>query len=107
MNTKDAVELAYIEFQKDFEEGEETNHWLANVIDGLKQAEKELKALEIIKDKEVNTRFLRQMLQNQGWFRYETYQDYLTKGRRAFLSVSLIPLIQEEFDLLKEVFEND
>lgn len=49
MESKEAVGLAYIEFQKDFEDGEETNQWLKNVIEGLKQAERDLEVLEIIK----------------------------------------------------------
>lgn len=73
MTSREAVKLAYIEFQKDFEEGEETNHWLKNVIKGLKQAEKDLEVLEALKrnlcladscidfyideDKNINTKF--------------------------------------------------
>lgn len=68
--------------------------------------EKELKALKIIKEKEVNTRFLCQLFSNKGLVRYETYEDYLRKDckeyKNAYLSVSLFPLTQEEFDLLKE-----
>jgi len=49
MTSKGAVKLAYTEFQKDFVDGEESNEWLKNVIKGLKQAEKDLEVLEIIK----------------------------------------------------------
>ena len=48
MTSKEAVKLAYKEFQKDFEDGEAINQWLTNVIDGLKQAEKDLELLEIL-----------------------------------------------------------
>lgn len=49
MTSKEAVKLAYTEFQKDFDGGEETNQWLTNVIKGLKQAEKDLEVLETLK----------------------------------------------------------
>lgn len=48
MTSKEAVKLAYTEFQKDFKDGEETNEWLTRVINGLKQAEKDLEILEIL-----------------------------------------------------------
>jgi hypothetical protein len=49
MTSKEAVKLAYKEFQKDFEDGEAINQWLTNVIEGLKQAEKDLEMLETFK----------------------------------------------------------
>lgn len=49
MTSKKAVELARKEFQKDFEDGEETNQWLTTVINGLKEAEKDLEILETLK----------------------------------------------------------
>lgn len=49
MTSKEAIKLAYTEFQKDFKDGEETNQWLKDVIEGLKQAEKDLEILEILK----------------------------------------------------------
>ena len=49
MSGKEAVKLAYIEFQKDFEDGEETNQWEANVIEGLKKAEKDLEMIDLLK----------------------------------------------------------
>ena len=51
MESKEAVKLAYIEFQKDFDDGEEINQWLTNVIEGLKQAERDLEVLETINSK--------------------------------------------------------
>lgn len=49
MTSKEAVKLAYKEFQKDFEDGEAINQWLTNVIEGLKQAEQDLDMLETFK----------------------------------------------------------
>lgn len=49
VTSKGAVIAARIEFQRDFEDGEENNEWLTNVIEGLKQAEKDLEILEILK----------------------------------------------------------
>ena len=51
--------------------------------------EKELKALEIIKDKRVNVEWLLKCFKD---YDLETYNTYQTK-----------PLTQEEYDLLKEV----
>lgn len=50
MKSKEAVKLAKIEFKKDFEDGEETNQWLKDVIKGLEEAEKDLELLEILKN---------------------------------------------------------
>lgn len=49
MESKEAVKLARLEFEKDFKDGEETNQWLTSVIEGLKQAEKDLEILNILK----------------------------------------------------------
>lgn len=49
MTSKGAVRVARIKFKQDFEDVEETNQRIANVIDGLKQAEKDLEILEILK----------------------------------------------------------
>lgn len=88
MISKDAVELAYIEFQKDFEEGEETNQWLKNVIDGLKQAEKELKVLEIIKE-------------HFNFDKDDIFEmDY--KGKHYYMFFGR-PIKKEKYDLLKKV----
>ena len=48
MTSKEAVKLAYIEFQKDLDY-DENNQWLKNVIEGLKEAEKDLEVLETLK----------------------------------------------------------
>ena len=47
MTSKEAIEIARNVFQ--FENGEETDEWSRGVIEGLKQAEKDLKILEILK----------------------------------------------------------
>lgn len=98
MNTKDAVELAYIEFQKDYEDGEETNQWLKNVIDGLKQAEKELKALKIIKQHIISPKYDRSgiYVEKNGDF----YEIKLKNGANCLFT-------EEEFKPLEEVFKND
>jgi len=71
MTSKEAVKLAYIEFQKDFEDGEETNQWLKNVIEGLKQAEKELEVLEIIMKRQMD---VKDIIDTTDY--YELYQAY-------------------------------
>lgn len=48
MTSKEAVELARREFEIDFEY-DENNEWLRRVIEGLKEAEKDLEILEILK----------------------------------------------------------
>jgi len=45
VTSKGAVIVARIEFQRDFEDGEETNQWLTTIINGLQQAEKDLDKL--------------------------------------------------------------
>lgn len=49
MESKEAIKLARLEFEKDFKDGEETNQWLTSVIEGLKQAEKDLEKLKYYK----------------------------------------------------------
>lgn len=81
MTSKRAVELARIEFQKDIDDGEETNQWLTNVIDGLKQAEKDLEILELLKELPF------EIYQNGGgdnwhWF-VDTKQSFAIDEERA------------------------
>lgn len=98
MTSKDAVKLAYIEFQKDFEEGEETNQWLKNVIEGLKQAEKDLEALEIIKKKLIDVQDIIYTTDD-----YELYKAYCEGKEYADEYICN----EEEFKLLKERLKNE
>ena len=60
--------------------------------------EKELKALEIIKTKKVNVGWLFVSFKN-----YAEYKDALDNEWTIVKQISLEPLTQEEYDLLKEV----
>ena len=68
--------------------------------------DKKLKALEIIKEKEINIQTFKKWIIDRDW----SYEDYLTEIGDINVTdyyFSKIPLTQEEFDLLKEVFKWD
>lgn len=100
----DLIQRTELQFIDGFPTG---NLYIGVTEEEYDELEKELKVLEIINEKDVNIRFLKQMFQNKGLVKYETYQDYLRKDceefKSAYLTVSLFPLTQEEFELLKEV----
>lgn len=74
-------------------------------------ADEAFKILDLIKTKDVNVWFLDQMFSNEGWVRYETYEDYKRKDcdefRAARFHVSLFPLTEEDFYLLKDWLKKD
>ena len=94
MTNKEAVKLAYTEFQKDFENGEETNQWLTNVIDGLKQAEKDLEVLEILK-KQITA------------FEYKKIDDFDDFTRSYYLKITTEGLDLTKFNKIRKWLEND
>ena len=100
MTSKEAVKLAYIEFQKDLDY-DENNQWLKNVIEGLKQAEKDLEVLEILKNKNVNICLIKDC------YSLQDYNDTCIYLRSYSNQISKSILItKEEYDLLKEWIEN-
>lgn len=64
-------------------------------LEWLDIVEKDLKAFEVIRDREVSIQDFRKK-------NFIDYEDYI---ERATINVSSTPLIQEEFDLLKEVIK--
>ncbi len=97
MVSKEAIKAAITEFQKDFEDGEETNQWLTNVIEGLKQAEQDLKVLEIFK-KHLGFRISDK--HNDGY--YIIFIDHFD-GDYDYMCFAIS---EEEKDLLKEWEKN-
>ena len=70
MTSKEAIRAVIKEFQKDFEDGEETNQWLTNVIEGLKQVEKDLDRLDTLEEDfmsltETNFEMVSEIFKNQ------------------------------------------
>lgn len=72
------------------------------MVDILEDIEKALRALEIIKSKSVNTRFLVQCW--MGTYCCQTYHDYINDKKRRQI-ISLLYLDEDEFNLLRDVFD--
>ena len=67
------------------------NVYIGLTFEELAELEKELRALEVIRKKRVNARLI---------YRIDNDIQYNEKARQYY---DCVPLIQEEFDLLKEV----
>lgn len=79
MISKEAVKLARLEFEKDFDDGEETNQWLVNVIEGLKLAERDLDILETLKNALVVERMPPKPFDPNEEFNFDSYIHYIVK----------------------------
>lgn len=105
MTNKEAVKLAYKELQKDFEDGEETNQWLTDVIEGLKQAEHDLNILEELKEpffeEETDHYFVRR---EAYWDEYDNELRYgyaVYEWRGEYYEKKLSPVSEETFKFKK------
>ena len=68
MNSKEALKLAILEYEKDLET-DKNNQWVKNVIKGLKKCEQDLEVLDIIKrsiySKEIHKYVMNEKLKGQ------------------------------------------
>lgn len=150
MTSKEALELAILEFSKDFEE-DTNNQWVKNVIQGLKEAKQALDRLEALNEVlhnnepmesvDINANHLQELYdfidnlikeneklkkvidiidkiikENEKFKRViDILKDrfviklYIDSFKRPRIDIDCITAIlnQEQYDLLKEVFENE
>lgn len=99
-NNLEAVKRARIEFEKELED-DENNQWLKDIIEELKETEKGLEVLKIIKKKGVSFMELALIVSCKS---YEEYCIEMKSNRVYLTSYECMETLktQEEFDLLKE-----
>ena len=95
MNSKEALELAILDSEKDLE-FDENNQWVKNVLKGLKECQQDLEVLEILK---------KWIVVN------ETYDDlfpYEIKLRNGYVSnKSCLVFTKDDYEKVKEWLENE
>ena len=68
MNSKEALKLTILEYEKDLET-DENNQWIKNVLKGLKECQQDLEVLDIIKrsiySKEIHKYVMNEKLKGQ------------------------------------------
>lgn len=105
MTSKEAVKLAYKEFQKDIDDGDENNQWLKNVIAGLKQAEHDLNTLEELKEPFFEEETDHYLIRREAY--WDEYDDELRYGyavyewRGEYYERQLSPVSKETFKFKK------
>lgn len=93
----DQEEIAIEDVEQYFQNDDSFN--LSIALDILEQADKLDKALEIIKEKQVDIHDFKFVCYKLSW----DYTDYSRAGLEYKKMIALKHLTQEEFDLLKEV----
>ena len=93
MESLEALELAILEYKKDLEE-DSNNQWVKNVLQGLKEVKQDLERLEELKKviKFLSKYFEVDKVNKCYWFNMGEWCINLTK---------------EQYDLLKEVLDNE
>lgn len=92
MTSQEALKLAILEYEKDLE-FDKNNQWVKNVLKGLKECQKDLKVLEILKKNEISISYKEQNI---------SYDDYMASYSRNLSYMTI-----EEQTLLKEWLENE
>lgn len=93
MNSKEALKLAILEYEKDLE-FDENNQWAKNVLKGLKKCEQDLEVLDIIK-RSIYSKEIHKYVMNEK-----------LKGQK-FMSIGLSVRGDDDIDKIKEWLEND
>ena len=106
MTSKEALELAILEYEKDLE-FDENNQWVKNVLKGLKECqpglvclEKLTKAIDILKEV-LNKVLVFKFGENIG------NGGYISITKIDGNNTTIVNIRKEEYDLLKEVFGNE
>ena len=81
MNSKEALKLAILEYEKDLE-FDENNQWVKNVLNGLKECQQDLEVLEILKkhlyyDNKTHFIKMKQIRKSTFNFDYEDLKEWL------------------------------
>lgn len=104
MNSKEALKLAILEYEKDLE-FDENNQWVKNVLKGLKECQQNLvclekltKAIDILKEV-LNMGFIFKFGENIG------NGGYISITKIDCNNATIVNIRKEEYDLLKEVLE--
>ena len=127
MNSKEALELAILEYEK-YLETDENNQWVKNVLKGLKEIKQDLERLEVLEKENKKWREIigcdlcealgREILLEENEklkkaFKILTqrivikaHKNYLFGGRHLDVASTTMKLTDEEYELLKEVLEN-
>ena len=93
MNSKEALKLAILEYEKDLET-DKNNQWVKNVIKGLKKCEQDLEVLDIIK-RSIYSKEIHKYVMNEK-----------LKGQK-FMSIGLSIRGDDDINKIKEWLEND
>ena len=106
MTSKEALKLAILEYEKDLE-FDENNQWVKNVLKGLKECqpglvclEKLEKAIDILKEV-LNKVFVFKFGENIG------NGGYISITKIDGNNTTIVNIRKEEYDLLKEVLEDE
>ena len=106
MNSKEALKLAILEYEKDLE-FDENNQWVKNVLKGLKECQQGLdrsekleKVIDILKEV-LKMGFIFKFGENIG------NGGYISITKIDCNNTTIVNIRKEEYDLLKEVLEDD
>ena len=106
MNSKEALKLAILEYEKDLE-FDENNQWVKNVLKGLKECQQGLdrsekleKVIDILKEV-LKMGFIFKFGENIG------NGGYISITKIDCNNTIIVNIGKEEYDLLKEVLEDD
>ena len=106
MNSKEALKLAILEYEKDLE-FDENNQWVKNVFTGLKECQQGLDRSETL-EKAID--ILKEVLKMGFIFKFgENIPNggYISITKIDCNNTTIVNIRKEEYDLLKEVVEND
>ena len=106
MNSKEALKLAILEYEKDLE-FDENNQWVKNVLNGLKECQQNLVCLEKL-EKVID--ILKEVLKMGFIFKFgENIPNggYISITKIDCNNTTIVNIGKEEYDLLKEVLEDD
>ena len=93
MTSKEALKLAILEYEKDLE-FDENNHWVKNVLKGLKECQQDLEVLEIIK-RSIYSKEIHKYVMNEK-----------LKGQK-FMSIGLSIRGDDDINKIKEWLEDE
>ena len=106
MNSEEALELAILEYEKDLE-FDENNQWVKNVLKGLKKCQQDLVCLEKL-EKAID--ILKEVLNKDLIFKFgENIPNggYISITKIYCNNTTIVNVGKEEYDLLREVLENE
>ena len=93
MTSKEALELAILEYEKDLE-FDENNQWVKNVLKGLKECVQDLEVLDIIK-RSIYSKEIHKYVMNEK-----------LKGQK-FMSIGLSVRGDNDINKIKRVLEHE